>query len=237
MTKMRRYLLAMALMVASTVVAYAQEPVPADSSATVVEADLLQQIDLNPTDLFEQYNLGRAYMEGQNGLEKDASKGLYWMEKSAAEGLADAQLLAGISRYIGNGCEPDTVQAMKWLHAAAAQNNSQAAYYLGTICANQEPADWFSAVKWFGKAAELGHRNAETWLAICSINGNGTEVDYEKAAALLLDAVQEDIPDAYFYLGMLYRHGAGVKKDEAKGLELLRKAAEMGQEDAKKYTE
>lgn len=207
-----------------------------NATTTVSEEEQSESgtIDLNPTDLFEQYNLGRTYMEGSSELTKNEELGLKWMEKAATAGLADAQLLAGLCRYNGIGCEPDMTQAMKWLHAAAAQDHPYAIFTIGTICANTEPTDWDSAIKWFKKAADLGLGKAKTELAICYINGLGTDVDYARAAELLEDAVKEEIPDAYFYLGMLYRHGAGVAKDEIKSNLLMEKAASLGQEDAKK---
>lgn len=56
--------------------------------------------------------------------------------------------------------------------------------------------------------------------------GIGAERDYDKAAYYFELASAQDAADADFELGSMYMKGQGVKKDERKGVELVRRAAD-----------
>ena len=58
-------------------------------------------------------------------------------------------------------------------------------------------------------------------------SGNVTKPDYNKAVYWLQKALQQEIPDASYYLGMMYYEGTGVTKDLLKAEDYFLKAARM----------
>ena len=53
-----------------------------------------------------------------------------------------------------------------------------------------------NAVYWYKKAAEAGYLPAMTNLAVCCLNGTGTERSPEEAARWLEQAAEQDFPRA-----------------------------------------
>lgn len=58
---------------------------------------------------------------------------------------------------------------------------------------------------------------------------------YEDAVKRLTVAVEAGHAEAKYYLGLCYYYGHGVPKDEAKGTQMLREAAQDGCTDAMEY--
>ena len=63
------------------------------------------------------------------------------------------------------------------------------------------------AVKWYRKAADQGHAEAQTHLAGCYEAGKGCDQDYRKAARWYLKAAEQGRSDAQYALGNLYENG------------------------------
>jgi len=68
-------------------------------------------------------------------------------------------------------------------------------------------------------------------------NGLGVEQNYEKAIEWFRKAVLQDDVSSMVYLGRCYMNGWGVNIDTQKGKGYFKKAAEQGNEDAKKALE
>jgi uncharacterized protein len=102
---------------------------------------------------------------------------------------------------------------------------------LGEQLQKREPA---TALEWFSAAAEKGDATAMTRAALLLSNGVGPASSPEKVVQYLNGAAEMSEPNAMFALGQLHLSGDfGVKQDNARGIELLRAAADKGNSRAK----
>jgi len=89
-------------------------------------------------------------------------------------------------------------------------------------------ADRTEAMKWITKSAEQGHETAKFKLLYWDIEKNGiTDANKARYDALRAKA-DEGNAQAQFYVGKMYSRGVGVKKNSAKALGWLNKAALVG---------
>ncbi|WP_342114713.1 tetratricopeptide repeat protein [Pseudoduganella sp. OTU4001] len=94
------------------------------------------------------------------------------------------------------------------------------------------PKDANRAAVLMRESAELGHGDAQARLAAYYRHGFGVDTDLEQARYWAVRAVQQESPRGYYALGLLLKEGSGVKQDPAAGFELIRKAADMGHDEA-----
>lgn len=104
-------------------------------------------------------------------------------------------------------------------------------YYLGK---KGVTADLAEAVKWFRKAAELGHAGACNNLGVCYDHGYGVTSDAAEAMKWYRRAAELGDSDACFNLGICYANGRGVAKDMTEAAKWYRKAAESGDDQARR---
>src|SRR5882724_7761889 len=103
-------------------------------------------------------------------------------------------------------------------------------YYFG----KGVPKDYSEAEKWFRKAAERGHRFAQTSLGACYEKGGyGLLREYSQAVNWYRKAAEQGEAYAQNNLGACYANGIGVSKDRAEAVKWYRKAADQGNELAK----
>jgi TPR repeat protein len=126
-------------------------------------------------------------------------------------------------------------QALKELQGLADTGDATAAYYLGTAYSDGLAVrrDYQEAARWYRRAAEKGHTEAQFVLGFLYLNGagegaTGIASDKSEAAHWLKFAAERDHPMAQYYLGNLYLEGRGVAVDTAEGLRWSLKAAERG---------
>jgi len=154
------------------------------------------------------------------------------LRTTAERGNADAQYEVGYSYFTGEGVVPeDKAKAAEWFRKAAEQGNARAQTNLGILYRNGQgiPKDNVKAAEWFCKAAEQGHEEAKDFLATVE-----AEIEQEKlriTAKKIHVAAEQGDAKAQTDLGVLYRDGRGVPKDESKAADWFGKAAEQG--DAK----
>jgi TPR repeat protein len=98
------------------------------------------------------------------------------------------------------------------------------AYYYGTGV----PKNFVEAVKFFRKAAERGHADAQNHLGVCYTQGRGVPRDYSEAFTWYHKAAEQGDAQAEFNLGVCYEHGWGKPQDYTKSAKWYRKAAEQG---------
>ena len=93
------------------------------------------------------------------------------------------------------------------------------------------PIDYKEAAKWYRKAAEQGHPEAQYNLGVMlgtSGLGRGIEKNEKEAAKWYRKAADQGVPDAQYNLGWMYDNGAGVPENDKEAVMLYRKAAEQG---------
>lgn len=88
--------------------------------------------------------------------------------------------------------------------------------------------DAVEAAKWFRKAAERNHVQAQRCLGNCYCLGEGVEKDYMEAFKWYRKAAEKNDAGAEFRLGYCYREGEGVAIDYVEAVKWFRRAAEHG---------
>lgn len=82
--------------------------------------------------------------------------------------------------------------------------------------------------------AEAGHAAAQYHLGWMYANGEGLQVDEERAVALWSQAAQQGHVEARFRLALAYLYGEGVERDTAQALAWLEPLAREGVDDARR---
>ncbi|MEY8212841.1 MAG: tetratricopeptide repeat protein [Colwellia sp.] len=88
--------------------------------------------------------------------------------------------------------------------------------------------DYKKAVKWYLKAAEQGHADAQINLALMYDIGQVVAQDYKRAAKWYLKAAEQGDAGAQFNIALLYKIGQGVPKDYEQAAKWYLKVAEQG---------
>ena len=83
--------------------------------------------------------LARFYRDG-TGCEQDGGKAMDLLRKAAAAGWPEAQYTLGMRYYLGDLVGKDLVEAARWFGAAAGQEHSLAAVYLGRCGVDSVPS-------------------------------------------------------------------------------------------------
>ena len=85
-----------------------------------------------------------------------------------------------------------------------------------------------SAVKWFRKAAEQGHAEAQVRLGGMYYYSGGVPRDYQEALKWFRKAAEQGLAQAQFSSGSMYYKGEGVPQDYQQAAKWYRRAAEQG---------
>jgi TPR repeat protein len=169
-------------------------------------------------------------------------KSLEWYQKSADMGCSRGIISLGQCYDRGEGVEKDFATArrlyMKGVEAArreAADNDPEGMFTLGWIYRDGKAlgGDYYEAIKWLRKAADMGHGEAMLLLASRYANGQGADRDYDAALKWYKKASKEGISGAMVQLGVMYGNGQGVKYDPHIAVNYFARAAEH--EDADGY--
>jgi TPR repeat protein/serine/threonine protein kinase len=92
--------------------------------------------------------------------------------------------------------------------------------------------DLAEAVRYYQKAADLGHLDAMNNLGLCYENGTGVAKDEEEAVKWYRKAAEAGNVYGIYNLGLCYDNGTGVAKNEEEAAKWFRLAAEQGDADA-----
>ncbi len=88
------------------------------------------------------------------------------------------------------------------------------------------------AVRWYRKAAERGHAQAQVNLGTFYSNGLGVERDCTEAVKWYRKAAEQEHAQAQNNLGVMYSEGQGVEQDYSEAAKWCGKAAEQGHAQA-----
>jgi uncharacterized protein len=159
--------------------------------------------------------------------QKKFNQAFECLKNLAEKGLAVAQFNLAVMYVHGEGVAKSTTEAEKWLKRAADQGYPGAQDFLLKL----QTLDFIDASKLLDKLQKEGpsyfDRAEESY----------KKGDYANALKLYEEAEFRGVVQAGYKLGLLYYNGQGTKKDIAKGMELIRKAAKFGSADAKKFLE
>ena len=91
------------------------------------------------------------------------------------------------------------------------------------------------ALKWYRKAAEKGHIEAQYLLGRCYSEGISVKIDMAEAVKWFRKSAERGYAPAEYSLGFCYTNGNGVQKDMTEAVKWFRKAAEQGVTGAQYY--
>lgn len=126
------------------------------------------------------------------------------------------RLLEGIATFASES-EKVTFQnaANNLLRIAADQGDVVSQFVTGTMfeSGNFFPKNPATAMHYYKLAAEANHPKAQNNLALCYMEGKGTDVDYKASIHWLEMSAKQNNPRAFLNLGYQYRFGKGVAVD------------------------
>ncbi len=178
-----------------------------------------------------QYELGR-YLEEGEGVPRDQDEAMKWYRRSALGGYAPAQFILGFFHQRGHQLEYDHGEVVGWYGKAADQGYAKAQYNLGCYYSHGEQV-WtkfipgkpnvrsiigilenpVEAVKWYRKAAENGHSQAQYVMGKSYHSGEGVPKDQVEAFKWWRKAAEQGHATSRFNLGVMYFLGRGTAKD------------------------
>ena len=160
------------------------------------------------------------------GVDIDANESFKWYKMAAENNHLAAIVKIAYFYDQGFGVEIDKKLSIKWIEKAAVlghviSQGSLAFNYLNGEIINK---DIKKSIHWFTEAANAGNNISQFMLgAIYSDDKNYTKsFEYYKLAT---DNGHQSAP---YYLGLFYRNGTGVNRDNQKATEFFKKAYENG---------
>ncbi|MBL1276715.1 MAG: sel1 repeat family protein [Ectothiorhodospiraceae bacterium] len=203
-----------------------------------------------------QYTLGLMYLQGE-GVKKDNKSGLSLLSESSQQGYYLASHRLGKIYMKGDVAKADPANAIKYITLAANKGYSPSQYLLGSLYQSGQQGvkkNHKTALKWYGLAADQGHKTAKLTLAKLSsemikspelsasaayenglnfLKGRGVSRDYKQAVKWFSQSAEQGYADAQYNLGELYNKGRGVRKNKKVALQWYKSAAAQGHIKAK----
>lgn len=189
------------------------------------------------------FNLGILAEDGL-GEPRDSRRALEFYERGALAGSTKAQYRLALLYLDGRLVEPDRSKAERWLEAAAAGGDVDAARQLEQLRTGATTDDYLAArlLESEGRMAEAaaayqrlsaqGNVRARTRLAWQYEAGRGVPRDLGRAAELFTSAAELGDAEAQFALSVMLQTGAGQARDETAARKWLQRAAEAGYPEA-----
>ena len=153
------------------------------------------------------------------------------------------RLLANFDKYLGDIRGTTTKAALKYrnsereskLAGIFAGKDVERIYQVAknfTVGIGFEQNDT-KAVRWYERAAELGHKEAQTQVARAYTYGQGVPKDYKKAAKWVALVAKGGADWAQYTYGIFLEHGYAGEPDLVQAAHWYRQAANQGNADAK----
>ncbi len=183
-------------------------------------------------DRLAQAKLADLYSSGFLGTE-NYEESFKWWQKAAASGDGYALYSLGFCYLVGQGVKADDSMAFKYFSRSAAAGDAVGMYNLGCMYLNGKgtSVDLRRAMTWFRKSSDKGYSEASTSVGFLFDRGIGVERDYKEA--LKYYKIAGENGNALLAIGDLYRDGKGVATDASVANSFYRRAANLGNEQAK----
>ena len=193
-------------------------------------------------DCVAQLELGVLSAQGR-GVPRDLEKAVLWFRKVADEGDADEALEALFARDIQAQAQC-FLAVMCYLGLGVPLGEAQYRQGVREVGKN----DHLQAFKWFRKAADKGHAEAQHSLGLLHTTGKRIVRDWSSAVIWFRKAAEQGHAGAQYELGRMYQQGLSSygqqkfpkglssyeqQKDERQVLKWLRKAADQGHAGAR----
>jgi len=169
----------------------------------------------------DRYADGCKDKRGKIIVRRSATKAAQWFRQAAEHGSSPAQNNLGILLGNGDGVRKNVQEALSWLRKAFHSGDSFAAQNIAITY--RENGDLKAAVKWFRQSADGGDGDALIQLGIHHYWGKGIRRNHKAAvqcfrmATKARDISEYGRDDAFFFLGIAYCEGRGVRASIPKG--------------------
>lgn len=178
----------------------------------------------------ENNTSGNQYLQAQQyatgiGAARDISKAIELYTGSAAENNTQAMIALGLLYQQGIQVKMDIPLAVDWFTKAAKQGDPRGWYQLGLLykdARDKNTRNFQKAYQYFRQAATAGSNDAVYALGYMNYKGIGAPQNYSVAIDQFNKAA--NLPGSMYYLGLCYRNGYGVQKNEAIARQWLQKA-------------
>jgi TPR repeat protein len=164
------------------------------------------------------------------------AKARSWFEKSAAkgDGYAMGNLAIMLDAGVGGPRDPARAQQVRAQMNAANSDANYVKKQTTDTAGSAMTVSWMSghyadAIKAAQAAAAKGDANAEALLGRAYYEGLGVPQNRTEAKKWLTLAVNQNQPDAMFFLGLMEEYGRGVPQNVQGALALFDRAAALGQ--------
>lgn len=111
--------------------------------------------------------------------------------------------------YSGIGINSNKQIAANWYSKASETGDGHAAYLLGKMIMTGE-IEGVDGIKSIRRGAELGNAEAQNFLGICLLNGQGTAKDQTEAYRWFTKAADQGLAEAQKNAGLMFFHGYGT---------------------------
>lgn len=194
--------------------------------------------------LFAEPAMSDNLRKGLNAYQKgDYATAIKIWKPLAEQGDANVSILLGHIYAKGMGVSPDPKAAFKLFESAAEQGYSEAQYNAGILinlgkvfASNKTQNNRKIAIKWLKRAAEQGHIEAQFQLGkMCRFRSGEDTCNDDIAVKFLERAANQGSIGSQFLLGQMLTNGSVVQKDEKRGFQFLKRAAELGHGEAQLY--
>ena len=165
---------------------------------------------------------------GRIVVKRSMRKGIEWLRRAAENGSAPAQCHLGVLLGDGNGMTENPREALVWLKRAFRGGDSYVAVNIAITY--REIGNLRHAVRWFRKSVALGDDGALIQLGIHCFWGRGVRanaaaaVRYFRKATTGKNLWEFERDDAFFFLGIAYLEGRGVKLSIPTARRMLKRA-------------
>ena len=175
-------------------------------------------------------DIGMMYYDG-NGVTKNHIEAMNWFKKSADKGNIDAMLNVGLMYYGGESVTKDYTQALFWLKKSAEKGNQTAIHQVGVMYAHGQGTLplYEEAFKWLKQSADKGNINSMVEMATIYVKS----YQYEEAFNLYKRVAEKGDARGMYMLGVMYKTGQGVAKNETEAKRWYQQSADKGNEKAK----
>jgi TPR repeat protein len=163
-----------------------------------------------------------------NPINKSAATDLF--RKASVLSEADAKYKLGECHFYGRGAKEDKEKAISLFREAASQGLSEAQFTLGNLYLNGVfvEKDLGEAISLYKEAASLYYGPSLETLSKLFYCGGYAPDNPENIIALITRGVKMQSSWCQFVLGMCYREGKAVNKNNAMAFRLVEKAALSG---------
>lgn len=156
----------------------------------------------------------------------------------AKQGDAAAQVELGVKYFTADGVAENIPEAIRLFALAADKKSLDAQLNLGWIYGHTEGyLDAAKSATYYGMAAAQGNPDAQYFLGLMYLNGEGIKKEPVKAAEWLKKSALQNKTEAQTALGDLYETGQGVKADKVEALKWYLIALKNGDGAADLYIE